>query len=275
MSKRKILKLEGEDILRWGHRPKGTFSTQEAYQLLTQTNPPPTNELWRKIWSLQHWPKVTTFLWLISHSSILTWDNLSKRGFLGPSICLLCESAEETMNHLLNSCSYTAQLWDQVAIIMRKSDRRRESVIDTIANWRDKAFLSPLLNRIWQLLPGFILWQIWKERNRRVFRNLSQPWQSCWHNCRTHVLETISLQHWTEDQGSSNPSELPILQHWQPFPFPPLSLPSPSPLTPRAPLLGAPHPPLSSNSISMVPQKAIQERRDTEWFFGTTGATFS
>jgi hypothetical protein len=39
MSKRKILKLEGEDILRWGHRPKGTFSTQEAYQLLTQSIP--------------------------------------------------------------------------------------------------------------------------------------------------------------------------------------------------------------------------------------------
>ena len=100
MSKRKILKLEREDILRWGHRPKGTFSMQEAYQLLTQTDPPPTNELWRKIWSLKHWPKVTAFLWLISHSSILTWDNLSKRGFLEPSICLLCGNAEETMNHL-------------------------------------------------------------------------------------------------------------------------------------------------------------------------------
>jgi hypothetical protein len=79
------------------------------------------------------------------------------------------------MNHLLNSCSYTAQLWDQVAIIMRKSDRQRESVIATIAEWRDHAFQSPLLNRIWQLLPGFILWQIWKERNEGSFeisRNL-------------------------------------------------------------------------------------------------------
>jgi hypothetical protein len=73
------------------------------------------------------------------------------------------------MNHLLNSCSYTAQLWDQAAIIMRKSDRQRESVIDTIAEWRDQAFHSPLLNRIWQLLPGFILWQTWKEQNKRVF----------------------------------------------------------------------------------------------------------
>jgi hypothetical protein len=35
MSKQKIPKLEGEDILRWGHRPKGTYSTEEAYQILT------------------------------------------------------------------------------------------------------------------------------------------------------------------------------------------------------------------------------------------------
>jgi ribonuclease HI len=242
MSKRKILKLEGEDILRWGHRPKGTFSTQEAYQLLTQINPPPTNELWRKIWSLQHWPKVTLFLWLISHSSILTWDTLSKRGFTGPSICLLCERAEETMNHLLNSCSYTAQLWDQLAIIMRTTDRQRESIIETIAEWRDHAFHSPLLNRIWQLLPGFILWQVWKERNRRVFRNLSQPWQSCWQQCRNHVLETISLQHWSDDTGSCAPSELLILQQWQPLPFSPPSTPSPPPLVAVSPSSWSPPP---------------------------------
>jgi hypothetical protein len=148
MSKWKILKLEGKDILRWGHCPKGTFSTQEAYQLLTQITTPTTNELWRKIWNLQHWPKITLFLWLVSHSSILTWDTLSKRGFIGPSICLLCERAAETLNHLLNSCSYTAQLWDQVAIIMRTTDRQRESIIDTIAEWRDHAFQFPLLNRI-------------------------------------------------------------------------------------------------------------------------------
>jgi hypothetical protein len=107
--------------------------------------------------------------------------------------------------------------------------------IDTIAEWRDQAFHSPLLNRIWQLLPGFILWQIWKERNRRVFRNLSQPWQSCWHQCRNHILETISLQQWTDDTGGSTPSELLILQHWQPLPSSPPLTPSPPPLHSSSP----------------------------------------
>jgi hypothetical protein len=57
------------------------------------------------------------------------------------------------MNHLLTSCPYTTQIWDQMALIMRTSDYVRDNVADTIADWRDHPFHSPLLNRIWQLLP--------------------------------------------------------------------------------------------------------------------------
>jgi hypothetical protein len=158
LSKWKIPTLTGEDILRWGYLPRGTFSTKEAYAIKTHSDPEHTGRVWSKIWALKHWPKITLFLWLVTHSSILTWDNLSKWGFVGPSICMLCGKEAETMNHLLNTCSYTAQVWDQSAQIMRTSDRKRDNVIDTIADWRDQAFQSPLLNRIWQLLPGFILW---------------------------------------------------------------------------------------------------------------------
>ena len=145
----------------------------------TQLDPPPTRKVWHKIWNLKHWPKITLFFWLVSHSSILTWDSLSKRGFVGPSICMLCGEADETLNHLLNSCPYIAQIWDQVALIMHTSDRNRDSIINTITDWRDQDFHSLLLNHIWKLLPGFILWKTWKERNIRLFRNLSLPWQQC------------------------------------------------------------------------------------------------
>ena len=45
--------------------------------------PPLTN--WRKIWNPKLWPKISTFLRLLSHRRILTWDNLLKPGFYGPS----------------------------------------------------------------------------------------------------------------------------------------------------------------------------------------------
>ena len=149
LAKRKIPRTEGEDILRWGYGTQGTFSTSEAYQLQTCIDPSPASEIWQKLWNLKLWPKVTLFLWLVLHSSILTWDNLLKRGFTGPSICIFCGEAEETMNHLLNICPYSTQIWDQAAIIMRISDRLKNSVIETLENWRDAAFHSPVLNRVW------------------------------------------------------------------------------------------------------------------------------
>jgi ribonuclease HI len=235
LAKRKIPKIAGEDMLRWGYKPQGTFSTREVYQLKTQSNLLPAPKIWNKIWSLKHWPKITLFLWLVSHSSILTWDNLTKRGFVGPSLCILCGEAEETMNHLLNSCPYTAQIWDQAAIIMRTSDRLRDSILETIMEWRDKAFHSPYLNHIWQLLPGFVLWQVWKERNRRIFRSTSIPWQQCWRYCHRNIMETLHLRNWSSVDLTCPPSELPILRYWlqppslQTLPSPPVTNPSSSP----------------------------------------------
>jgi ribonuclease HI len=230
LAKRKISKIAGEDILRWGYRPQGTFSTREAYQLKSHLEPLPDTKVWHKLWSLKHWPKITLFLWLVTHSSILTWDNLSKTGFVGTSLCILCGEAEETMNHLLNSCHYIAQIWDQAALIMRTSDRHRDSILETIANWRDEAFHSPLLNRIWQLLPGFILWKTWKERNKRLFRSISLLWQQCWHQCHRNILETLHFQNWSDTDLTNTPSDLSILRHWAPLPSL-KDLPS-SPLTP-------------------------------------------
>jgi hypothetical protein len=83
----------------------------------------------------------------------------------------------ETQNHLLNICTYNSQVWDQCATVMHISDRKRESLRTTIEEWWDVAFQSPILNRIWQLLPGFILWKLWKERNRRIFLNTQRDWQ--------------------------------------------------------------------------------------------------
>jgi hypothetical protein len=110
INERKIPILQGEDILPWGISPRGTFNIQEAYELKENLNPPPLREVWRKIWSLKHWPKISIFLWLVVHDSILTWDNLTKRGFTGPSICHLFLAEEETMNHLLNTFPYNAKV---------------------------------------------------------------------------------------------------------------------------------------------------------------------
>jgi hypothetical protein len=87
LNSRKIFSQQGEDILRWGHTTTGTFNIQEAYHLREGHRSLPKEEVWGKIWEAKSWPKISTFLWLTVHNNILTWDNLRKRGFIGPSWC--------------------------------------------------------------------------------------------------------------------------------------------------------------------------------------------
>ena len=55
--------------------------------------------------------KAEITLWLTLNNKLLTWDNLQKRGWIGPSRCALCHSDEETSSHLFNLCSYAKSIW--------------------------------------------------------------------------------------------------------------------------------------------------------------------
>ena len=109
---RKIPVRDGSDILRWGHSTSGTFSVKEAYYLQENHPGQGLDLVWSKVWLPFLWPKISFFLWLTVQNRILTWDNLLKRGFTGPSRCTLCMQNEETMEHLLNTCPYSQQIWD-------------------------------------------------------------------------------------------------------------------------------------------------------------------
>lgn len=114
--------------------------------------------------------KIKLFICLVHHKKILTWDNIRKKGMLGPSRCQLCEAEEEKMEHLLNSCIFTSRLWNFFATVFNQFDRDRDSITNTINNWRNNFSNYEILNTIWALLPSFIIWNVWKERNKRIFK---------------------------------------------------------------------------------------------------------
>jgi hypothetical protein len=214
MQLRKIPFKDGRDILRWGHSTSGIFSVKEAYHL--QTNPPnqAPEGIWSKVWQPFLWPKISLFLWLTAQNRILTWDNLIKKGFTGPSRCPLCQQSEETMEHLLNNCHYSQQIWDWGAQAMRRSQWNRGSIRDTLANWGTGPFHNPILQRIWQLLPGFSLWAIWKERNQRIFNSKPSPSTSTWEKIKRFIRETILSNSWLQDDIQCKPEEKLILEGW-------------------------------------------------------------
>jgi hypothetical protein len=99
---------------------------------------------------------------------------------------------------------------------MRKSNQNRTCINSTIENWDSISFKNPILNCIWTLLPGFTLWKIWKERNKRIFHSLSCPPETTWAKVKSLIQETVRSKPWNEADQLGSPAELNILQHWQP-----------------------------------------------------------
>eukprot|EP00253_Pinus_taeda_P024961 PITA_24961 len=151
------------------------FSVAEGYKsLIVVLNVPPDPMQWKFIWSFPSLPKIDFFCWMLAHNSILTGDNLRKRGMEGPSRCPLCISEEETADHLLLLCPFAKAVWKGVLSSRVDKIELPRNVPTLLHEW---AKLSPfylnkknLLKTAWMWTPKYICWKLWLERNNRIFR---------------------------------------------------------------------------------------------------------
>jgi len=63
------------------------------------------------IWNWHIPQRIRCLLWLLINDKILTWDNLCKRGWVGPGFYPLCKVELESIHHLFVTCSFTRQKW--------------------------------------------------------------------------------------------------------------------------------------------------------------------
>ena len=138
---------------------------------------PPEPPQWKFIWSFPALPKIDFFYWTLAHKSILTRDNLTKRGMEGPSRCPLCASDEEMTKHLFLLCPFAQEVWKGVLMLGPDKIELPGNIQDLLRNW---AKLSPfclskkiLLKVGWMWIPKFTCWKLWLERNNRIFREES------------------------------------------------------------------------------------------------------
>jgi hypothetical protein len=67
-----------------------------------------------EVWNWQIPLRIKLFCWLMFENIILTWDNLSKRGFFGPSRCVLCGEREESLKHLMVEFFFSKEVWKSI-----------------------------------------------------------------------------------------------------------------------------------------------------------------
>lgn len=208
---RKIRARNGKDILRWGNSMKGLFTTKEAYYLTDTQNRGEGNLDWKIIWESNWWPKLSIFIWLASKNKILTWDRIQKKGFNGPSRCCLCNNDGETRDHLLINCPFAKKLWTNTKRTFNKSGIAPREFNELVFQWNKEVFQCRVVKRAWNLISGFVLWMVWKERNRRVFQNSAKEPEVIWGRAVELMQETILVDKWDGEDWKANQVEQGIL----------------------------------------------------------------
>ena len=82
---------------------------------------------------------------------------------MGPNVCSLYFVNAESVNHFMVGCPFTMLVWKEIRQIL-KIDKEWEgdSLIVFFDRWLRGA-------EGWKELPCFVLWEIWKQRNKVIF----------------------------------------------------------------------------------------------------------
>lgn len=85
------------DTTVWRWNDNGGFQVRRAYHFLTFDG---TNVCRTLLWKTKIPLRVNIFIWLAARNRVLTDDTLVKKGWHGPSICALCSTNSENLDHI-------------------------------------------------------------------------------------------------------------------------------------------------------------------------------
>lgn len=126
------------------------------------------------IWDKAIIPKHVIISFLADHNTLLTFDNLMRRGFNGPNLCALCEKGEESISNLLFSYSFSKLVLAPIKAwikLMHVSNNLKQIMWLVwrhlkLDKWRCKLAKVAIVATIYCLLM---------ERNTRIFDGNPSP----------------------------------------------------------------------------------------------------
>lgn len=167
-----VLVEDQEDRIIWLHTSDGQYSARSAYGIQFEGRVRcPTAEF---TWTTRAPPKCKFFTWLLLQNRIWTAACLQLRQWPNEYFCQLCFRNLETALHLVMECPVTRGSWERVAQwagapnLVPSAWGQQEDLQEWILmlnNGVPAAQAGGLKSLIM-----LVIWEIWRERNRRVFR---------------------------------------------------------------------------------------------------------
>lgn len=109
---------------------------------------------------------VKCFTWLIFYNMVNTWDNLLKKGWIGPNLCHLCFMEAGSVDHLFNDCCFGKAVGLIVSHFFDVSFSWEYYPLNEVVTQWMSAGLKP------KYLLILCCWFIWKARNDAIFGDI-------------------------------------------------------------------------------------------------------
>lgn len=175
------------DSIRWKMAADGLYSASSAYNLFFLAKEDcPFGEL---LWQSRTPSRVRFFMWLALKGKCLTADNLAKRNWPHEDLCQLCRQNSEDGHHLLVDCAFTTEVWRRIRGWLGVDFPLPAEMATPLSDWwltvRSRCRLS--YRSDFDCLFMLICWIVWKERNARIFQNVSRTAQQLVQDIREEI----------------------------------------------------------------------------------------
>ena len=193
--------LEDEDALIWSHCNSGQFSVKSFTAELAKIDQPQHHDyIAGNLWKGLVPPRVEIFVWLVCQGKLNTRAKLAKLQIINPSqdLCPLCNEKSESVDHLFIHCSFSWQVWSWWLSLWNVSWSPPATVKNIFEQWAIQGW-DPFFKKVWWAAFYIIIWSIWKERNARIFNNISSSVE------KTADLILLRLGWWIKGWGDPFP----------------------------------------------------------------------
>jgi mannosylglycoprotein endo-beta-mannosidase len=156
------------DSITWRWTAHGNYTSKSAYSV--QFRGTYCSFDTKAIWKASAEGKHKLFAWLLVQNRILTADLLLVRNWLCQPVCILCDQNWETTVHLCLHCVYAREVWFMVSNWAEVTIQVPAQDVSTKVWWNGAMQeRSKSLARRAAAILMCTGWNLWKERNRRIF----------------------------------------------------------------------------------------------------------
>ncbi len=167
------LSTDAKDDWTWALDPGGAFTVRRLSSMLDEVCLQPEISTPLFSWNSLIPQKVNLCVWRAVLGRLPSRTNLASRGLEIADIrCPLCQSGEETVDHIMARCSFASCLWQKVLAWWQLPRTTPLDTKDALSmSWSQG--LPGWIQKIWQAVCCVTCWIIWKARNSYVFKDTS------------------------------------------------------------------------------------------------------